>query len=55
VLIRRIVRTLTRAGLTTGIINTAVVGSGALLQPLIGWLLNLCCVSNCMGRQAPLT
>jgi MFS family permease len=28
------------AGLTVGIINTAVTGSGALLQPFIGWLLD---------------
>ena len=28
------------AGLTVGIINMAVTGSGALLQPLIGWLLD---------------
>ncbi len=32
---------LARAGLTIGIINTAVTGSGALLQPIIGWLLDL--------------
>ena len=33
--------TLANAGLTIGIINTAVTGNGALLQPLIGWLLDL--------------
>jgi MFS family permease len=29
------------AGLTVGIINMAVTASGALLQPLIGWLLDV--------------
>ncbi len=31
---------ITHSGLTVGIINTAVTGSGALLQPLVGWLLD---------------
>ena len=31
----------TRVGLTIGVINTATTGSGALFQPLIGWLLDL--------------
>jgi hypothetical protein len=29
------------AGATVGIINGFVVGSGAVLQPLLGWLLDL--------------
>ena len=32
---------LAHAGLTIGIINAAVTGSGALLQPAIGWFLDL--------------
>lgn len=31
---------LANAGLTIGIVNTAITGSGALMQPLIGWLLD---------------
>jgi len=31
---------LASAGFTIGIINTAVTGSGALLQPLLGWILD---------------
>jgi MFS family permease len=31
----------THAGLVVGIINTAVTSSGAALQPLVGWLLDL--------------
>ena len=30
-----------KVGLTIGVINTATVGSGALFQPIIGWLLDL--------------
>ena len=29
------------AGATIGIVNTFVVGSGAVLQPVMGWLLDL--------------
>jgi hypothetical protein len=29
------------AGVTLGIVNGFVVGSGAILQPLVGWLLDL--------------